>query len=189
MHKHLIVIVGSLLVSLITASPATAATIIGGSNLLSQADADQLQSWLGEGNIAITNIFSHAPGDGKTSVNFHAAADGQGRTFSIIEVLAGNFYELTANGDSYVTISRQVIGGYNPQSWASVGGYNVTPLDAARTAFLFNLTNDLQQEQNLSGQGLAGSGQYQTVNAMSAGPTFGAGYDLVVYDNFATGSA
>lgn len=49
------VLIFALLMSLI--SFASAATILGGSALLTTSYANQLESWLGEGNITITNIY------------------------------------------------------------------------------------------------------------------------------------
>ena len=116
--------------------PAHADLIIGGSTLITPAGFTQLESWLGQGDITLTKVFSHTLGDGQTSYNFHAAVDGLGATFTVIQLLAtqGN--------------QAQVIGGYNPQSWNSTNSYNITPTDAARTAFLFDLTNVAIQSRN-----------------------------------------
>jgi len=86
---------------------AHAVTITGGIGLLTTAGGTQLETWLGEGSLALTSIFSHQVGDLKTSLDFHTAADGQGRTFAIMEVLG-------INGGP-----NEIIGGYNPQSWNS----------------------------------------------------------------------
>ena len=99
-------------------SPAQAQTTInGGTELLTQVQADRLGSWLGGGPITIQRVF--AKGAGSTSTDFHAAVDGQGKTFSIIE----------ADGPDGV----RLIGGYNPQSWDSHGHYHETSEDAERT--------------------------------------------------------
>ena len=148
-------------------------TLNGGSSLLSSDDLLQLEAWLGESNLTLTNIFTKTVSGGETSTDFHTAADGQGRTFSVIEVLPtqGN--------------SAQVIGGYNPLSWNSSGGYNYSYTDAERTAFLFNLdTLDLQR-QKLG----VGEGTYQTLYSSEAGPTFGGGFDIFVNSSLANGSA
>ena len=114
-------------------------------------------------------------GDGKSSAAFHTAVNGEGRTFSVINVVSGPSLPHT-----------EVIGGYNPVSWNSSGGYTGNPTDVGRTAFLFNLTQGLLQRQNLSSQGQS-QGYSQTLNSGSYGPTFGGGYDLGVNGNLDSG--
>lgn len=142
------------------ATSSFAATVTGGSGILTASSADQLETWLGEGPIGLTAIFSKAPG--LTASDFHSAADGKGRTFSVIELSNGN-----------------VIGGYNPQSWNSSNSYN---REYTSTAFLFNLTTGRRYDHN----GLRG---YETYNGTTFGPTFGGGYDLLVDNTLSTGYA
>jgi hypothetical protein len=152
---------------------AQAITITGGIGLLTPAGGAQLESWLGEGPLALTSIFSRQVGDGKTSLDFHAAADGQGRTFVILEAL-------TAGGQP----ANEIIGGYNPQSWRSLPvGYNLTPTLADRTAAIFNLTDSVWRPQNADASGI-----YQTYNAASYGPSFGGGPDLYVSASLSSGT-
>lgn len=153
---------------------ASAATIVGGSDLLSAADATQLESWLGEGPLTLTNIFDKATGD--DSYTFHAAADGMGRTFSVMEVVVDDY-------DHPV-----LIGGYNPQSWSSINDYNLTPLDVDRTAFVFNLTQGVKFDQRKDADS-TNYGLYQTVNHEGSGPTFGGGFDLYVGPSLSLGSS
>jgi len=156
------------LLSLALTGPARAG-IIGGSDLITNADLAKLEGWLGEGPLDITNIFDHTYRDGKDSSNFHAAADGKGRTFVVLRAI-------TPTGSV-------IIGGYNPRSWnASLSSYVLTPDAADRTAFVFNLTNDLVQRQNADA-----TGEYQTYNQSNYGPTFGGGHDIVVYTNLESG--
>ncbi|MFO0906171.1 MAG: PEP_CTERM-anchored TLD domain-containing protein [Pirellulales bacterium] len=145
-------------------------TVAGGSTLLSQADVDQLAAWLGEGPLTLTNVFTKTPLNGLDSFDFHAAADGVGRTFSVLEVLPtlGN--------------PHHVIGGYNPLSWMNSGGYNYSENPADHTAFIFNLTTS-----DLRPQKLAGGGNYQTYNYAFYGPTFGGGHDIQVNSSLASG--
>lgn len=151
---------------------AHAVTITGGIGLLTTAGGTQLETWLGEGSLALTSIFSHEVGDGKTSYDFHAAADGQGRTFAIMEVFG-------FNGPA-----REIIGGYNPQSWNSSGSHNLTVNDADRTAAIFNLT-DLVWRPQTTGAGL---GMFQTFNYDYYGPVFGFEYDIFVDPSLSSGS-
>ena len=154
------------------ASPAGADPIIlGGSNLLTPADASQLEAWLGSPIASLTNVFDHVSGDGKTSADFHAAADGLGRTFAV--------YRGRDEALSDIPGSYTIFGGYNPQSWRSVGTIeNTTVPDAERTAFLFNLLSPLKLNQKLSGDPGGSHGSHQTTNVLSLGPIFGDGQDL-----------
>lgn len=136
-----------------------------GTSLLSPGYKTQLETWLGEGRLSLTNIYTKAAGD--TSLDFHKASDGKGRTFSIMEAT-------NASGQTWL------VGGYNPQSWSSSDGMHVTMDDSQRTAFLFNLTAGFmlpQLKQYFSGDSI-GSGQ--TFNDRDYGPTFGSGHDLYV---------
>lgn len=132
--------------------------------LLGAADHAQLTSWLGQGPLAMQLLFAKAPGH--TAADFHAAADGRGRTFTVMQAFGDD-------GRAWL------VGGYNPQSWSSNGGFNLTPEPADRTAFLFNLTSGVrfQQLPVLAGDDY---GAMQTVNEAAMGPTFGAGFDLSV---------
>jgi hypothetical protein len=150
---------------------------IPGSTLVTHDDLDQLEAWLGEGDLALTNIFTKTDGDRQDSLDFHAAVDGKGRTFVVLEVKAGTAYNNDAASPWYGSNRnpRQVIGGYNPLSWDSYSGYHVSPTIIERTAFLFNLTNGVKQDQSLDSQGY-----YQTYNDAFLGPIFGRGHDLYV---------
>jgi hypothetical protein len=154
---------------------AGAATIVGGSDLLSTADATQLETWLGKGSLTLTNVFDKAPGD--DSKAFHVGADGKGATFSVIEVVG-------MHGDDPFD-KPILIGGYNPQSWSKDSGRNLTPLDVDRTAFVFNLTQGLKFDQRTDAD-TTDRGKCQTENARRTGPTFGCGQDL--YVDFSLGS-
>jgi len=148
--------------------------------LLSAAYEAQLETWLGQGDLDFTSVFTKT--DGATSLDFHAAADGKGATFTLMSIsgegLAGGFAQVP-----------QTIGGYNPQSWNSSGTFNNTPSDAERTAFLYNLTTGSIQRQNLVGEGDDGSGAFQTYNKSSVGPAFGGGFDLYSWDTLNQGYA
>lgn len=177
-RQGFLVWVAAAMAYLVAASQSAEATpyITGGpTTLLSYSDAQRLETWLGRGSIGFTCVFSKSSGDEKTSVDFHAAVDGRGETFSIVEVME-------THGNSY-----QIIGGYNPQSWYSPSRseYYITPYDADRTAFLFNLTT-VEVQRQVAGQPI---GQYQTVNGVDYGPTFGVGHDLHVWSSLSEGSA
>lgn len=150
------------LAALFQAAPARAAAIVGGSALLDAAGANQLEAWLGQGPITLTNIFTKTPD--ATSVDFHAAADNRGATFAVMRATQGN---ITA-----------VIGGYNPQSWSSGYTYNLTWDASQQTAFIFNLSTGVRRNQ--TGAARSSTAVYQTYNYSLQGPTFGGGYDIYV---------
>lgn len=165
--KHLMML-GVSGAALLAAGNAGAATIVGGSALLDAAYANQLESWLGQGPVTLTNIFTKT--QGSTSLDFHAAADGQGPTFAVMRATEGG---VTA-----------IIGGYNPQSWNSISAYNITVDPADRTAFIFNLTTNERRNQTGAQPGLE---IYQTYNILSYGPTFGGGHDIWVNSALSAG--
>ena len=142
------------------------ADVVGGSDLLNASSAAQLETWLGAGQIELTNIFDKS--EGESAVDFHAAADGKGATFSIIEVIGYDFFKFA---------TPVLIGGYNPQSWTSAEtGYRLTPELIDRTAFIFNMSDSEIYRQRLD----SSAGEYQTYNNPQRGPTFGAGSDFIV---------
>jgi hypothetical protein len=146
---------------------AAAGDIIGGSALLDASRHAQLERWLGAGEFNLDNLYTLHAGD--TSDAFHAAADGKGATFTLLDVTndAG---------------ARYLVGGYNPQSWASDEGWHETERDWQRTAFLFNMTDPAVYRQVLSGYVLPSQGLRQTYNEAGYGPVFGSGPDLYVND-------
>ncbi|MBA5690075.1 PEP_CTERM-anchored TLD domain-containing protein [Rugamonas apoptosis] len=155
-----------LLLTMLLDAHASAAT-----SLLSTENEHQLAAWLGRGSIAFNNIYTKALGD--TALDFHRAVDGKGATFSVMEASNGS-------GQTWL------IGGYNPQSWQSTGGYNMTYDNAARTSFLFNLTRSEIHRQTPQSPIYDTVGAYQAYNGANMGPTFGIGRDLFVPYNLTT---
>jgi hypothetical protein len=137
----------------------------GDTSLLDQDRRRQLERWLGAGEFTFNNVFTLQPGD--TSLDFHAAVDGKGATFTLMQVT-------NSLGDSYV------VGGYNPQSWSSTDGWHLTEPDWQRTAFLFNMTVPAVYRQVPATFEIPSQGASQTYNAPDHGPTFGVGPDLFV---------
>ena len=146
---------------------AAAGDIIGGSALLDADSHAQLERWLGAGEFNLNNVYTLRPGD--TSDAFHAGADGKGATFTLLEVT-------NDAGASFL------VGGYNPQSWASDDGWHETQRDWQRTAFLFNMTTPAVYRQVLTDYVLPSQGLRQTYNEAGYGPVFGQGPDLFVND-------
>jgi hypothetical protein len=154
------------------AATAVAAFLLGASvsaqaatPLLSAADQSQLAKWLGQGPIALDSIYKKRIG--QTAADFHAAVDGKGRTFVVMQAT-------TELGETFL------IGGYNPQSWDSKGGFHVTTEQSGRTGFLFNLTSHQFHMQTPRTYALDTVGSFQTFNDAKLGPVFGAGHDLYV---------
>jgi hypothetical protein len=150
---------------------AVGGDIKGGSTLLDDSRHAQLERWTGAGQFNLTRIYTLQPGD--TARDFHAAVDGKGATFTLLQLT-------NPVGASYL------VGGYNPQSWSSTDGWHVTERDADRTAFLFNMTEPAVYRQVPSSYILPSQGARQTFNQAGYGPAFGAGNDLFVNDRLDT---
>lgn len=153
----------------VLAAPAVQAQ--GGAPLLDLTLYGQLERWLGAGRLDLQNLYTRRAGD--DSLDFHAAVDGRGTTFTLMQVS-------NASGGSWL------VGGYNPQSWSSTDGWHVTERSWQRTAFLFNYTDPRVWRQVASDDVLPSRGERQTYNVPDHGPTFGAGPDLLVNDRLDT---
>ncbi|HEY8995448.1 MAG TPA: PEP_CTERM-anchored TLD domain-containing protein [Lacunisphaera sp.] len=170
--RALLPLAASLLLAFVPVAQATP--------LLTSAYETQLEAWLGQGDLVFTNVFTKQAGD--DAYDFHAAADGKGATFTLMSISGPGWW-------GTFDLPNQIIGGYNPQSWSSVGNWNLSPSDGERTAFLYNLTSGIIQKQNLTGQGFIDSGLYQTYGVGFYGPTFGGGHDLYTSDSLNNGYA
>ncbi|MFC0250861.1 PEP_CTERM-anchored TLD domain-containing protein [Massilia consociata] len=160
-----IIAAGTLAVILAASAPPVQAQ--ANAPLLDLTLYGQLERWLGAGPLDLRNIYTRQLGH--NSRDFHAAADGAGMTFTLLQVSDDL-------GNSWV------VGGYNPRSWSSTGGWHETPYDWQRTAFIFNYTDAQLWRQVGTGNILPSRGVRQTFNEPNHGPTFGAGPDLFVND-------
>ena len=158
---------GALLSAVFFLSPAQAQT-----SLLDTSDQALLAGWLGQSDVSLTNIYTKQTGD--TSADFHQAVDGRGRTFAVMEAT-------TSLGETFL------VGGYNPASWETFGGYRMTATNPERTAFLFNLTTGEIHRQTLVNRVFDTVGAYQSYNHIDYGPTFGWGHDLYVPKDLTNG--
>ncbi len=145
---------------------ASAGVVTNETALLSGSDHAQLSEWLGS-DFDLTRIFAKGV-DGDTSADWHTAVDGQGATFTIMELFDKD------------TNERTVIGGYNGSSWNVSKKYTVSS-----AAFLFNLSDNLLFEKN----DRYSDGKAATYNNGFYGATFGAGHDLYVNSSLTAGSA
>ena len=162
------------------ASAKASSVVVGGTGLLTQGGVDQLATWLGEGDLKLTNVFTHAltpNGDSKTSYDFHTAADGKGRTFTVAEVTS-----VGVNVGGVPTTTKLIVGGYNPLSWFTAippaDSYHFAANNTDRTAFLFNLSSPafVLKEKLISSP--SDLGLNQTRNESAYGPVFGGGADF-----------
>jgi PEP-CTERM motif len=162
---------------LAAAAGTQAAAVVGSTTLLTAAHAEQLQTWLGRGAITLTSIYTKKPGD--TALDFHAAVDGKGATFTVM-VVTGYIGVITNEAAYYPGIPSvsALIGGYNKDSWRTQRGdygQNVFNYDFnlgdGDDNFIFNLTSGEKREQTR---------EYSTNNWWEMGPTFGNGFDIHV---------
>lgn len=160
--KNLRMVAAALLLAWIV--PAQAGVVRGGA-LLDTGGQAQLERWLGQGTFDLTKVFTR--GEGDTSADFHAAADGGGPSFTLMQVTSDT-------GRSFL------VGGFNPQHWSSTDGWHNTPSDSRRTGFIFNMTEPALYRQVPSDYVLPSQGERQTFNGIDFGPTFGTGHDLYV---------
>src|SRR6188474_3821728 len=130
------------LYSFATAAIAAATLAVSAHADLLFGNEAQLETWLGQGDLDFTNIFTKVSGD--TSATLHAAIDGKGATFSLL-----NAYTWNPQTQKYDI--GHLIGGYDPWSWYSNEQFIGSLLDAERTAFIYNLTSDTIHRQNLAG--------------------------------------
>ncbi len=153
------------LVLMMASGAASAGVVTNETALLSGSDHAQLSEWLGS-DFDLTRIF--AKEDGDTAQDWHAAVDGQGATFTVMELFDND------------TNERTIIGGYNSISWSSQSTWGTSTEN-----FLFNLSNDLLFEKNNRYK----SGRIAVLNSESYGSAFGGGFDLYVDKNLETGYA
>ncbi len=149
--------------ALLTSSVANAGMIIGGSDIIDNDDLLILGNWLGKGDIDLTNVFTKN-GISNNSTHWHAAVDGKGATFTLIQVGTGQ--------------NSFVFGGYNDYSWLSNNNYRLVDHTVDKS-FLFSLTNNLKFDRVRH--------SYSTYNSKFHGATFGGGHDLYVNNNLTSG--
>lgn len=156
--------------------------VLANAGLLSATNESKIESWLGQGNLDFTNVFTKT--SGSDSYAFHAAVDGLGPTITLMRLSH-------VEGNPNDRAVGQILGGYNPQSWNSSNSYNITANNADRTGFIFNLSTDTKFDQRLSGTSSDpfenGFGRYQTFNWGGRGPAFGGGHDLTLGNDLTHG--
>ncbi|WP_312515712.1 PEP_CTERM-anchored TLD domain-containing protein [Massilia sp.] len=143
--------------------------------LLDRVLYGQLERWLGAGPLYLQNVYTWEQGD--DSLDFHAAADNRGSTFTLMRVS-----DMRVGDED----GSWLVGGYNPLSWSSSDSWHESRFDWQRTGFVFNYTDPGVYRQVLSDHILPSQGLRQTYNWPDHGPTFGAGPDLLVNDRMDT---
>ena len=140
--------------------------------LLNAAYEAQLVTWIDHGPLSFTNDFTKIAGDGQTSFDFHAAADAKGPTVTLLDITPFD------SADGRYDLPSEIIGGATPIGWTSSTSWNIptNPLD--RSAFVFNLSDDVVQRENQTDF----AGQFQTFDNPLFGPTFGLGDLVTGYD-------
>lgn len=150
--------------ALIMASGAANAGIVkNDTDLLTGTDHAQLSEWLGV-DFDLTRIFAKGV-DGDSSQDWHQHVDGKGSTFTVFEIFNGS--------------DRMVVGGYNNFNWSSGDGWLI---NTDRSNFLFNLSTGVHYKKN-------DNTNFQTNNHNVYGAAFGAGFDLMVKQDFSSGYA
>jgi hypothetical protein len=127
------------------------AAIVKGGSLLSQSDANLIETWLDGGSVTFELLFDSKT-MGESSGAFHTAVDGQGSTISLIHVSG---YD-------------QIIGGYNAASWNSINDWIYST-----EGFIFNLTQSVKQD-------IAPPYSLAVYDCSIYGPIFGGGHDICV---------
>ncbi|EXX56055.1 hypothetical protein GLOIN_2v1769234 [Rhizophagus irregularis DAOM 181602=DAOM 197198] len=105
------------------------------------------------------NLLYRASRDGNTPAAFHTKCDNKGATIVLVKI----------------TNSEQIVGGYNPFYWNSVGGWNTT-----YDSFLFSFTDT---NNLLSAKVSYSNGNQYSVYNSTYGPAFGGGHDLYFNNN------
>lgn len=149
---------------ILASGAANAGVVTNDTDILTGDDHAQLSEWLGS-DFDLTRIFAKGV-DGDTALDWHDSVDNKGATFTVMEVFDND------------TDERLVIGGYNATSWTSIVGWG-----NGSGSFLFNLSSDLQYEQNARQP----SGMSTTYNHGNLGVLFGTGHDLRVNGDLSTG--
>lgn len=150
---------------LLLTTPLHALPILTGpSSLINESQAQQLESWLGQGPVSLNRIWLSTP-NSSTSNAWHNVVNGQGPTFTVIKAESGG--------------ETLLFGGYNHLNWLSTGNsgnYRTVGSYSNNQSFLFNLNNGWVHRANPYGN----YGSYVTYNHTNLGPTFGGGHDIVV---------
>ena len=146
-YKNIKPAIASLLIFVGTA--ANAGLIDSSSVLLNDADATQLETWLGHGDLDWDSIWYGTTG--ATSASWHSSVDDENNTVSIYSAIN--------------TLGQHVlVGGYTVNDWSGKS------YKSDVKAFIFNLTQpEYQANDDI---------RYSTSARNSYFATFGAGHDL-----------
>ena len=133
-----------------------AATIVGGSSLLSNSNADLLASSIPGQQITFTNVFFYSPGDAPSA--FHLATDDLSGLLVVAETSDGHLR-----------------GGYNPVNWS---GRNGSVTGGLTSAFVFDFNSVSNEIYFPIGTTWGDHQPYSIYSLPEIWPAFGGGLDL-----------
>jgi hypothetical protein len=110
--------------------------------LLNGAYEAQLVTWINQGPLNFTSIFTKVAGDGQDAFDFHAATDDRGPIVALFDVTPFD------PADSLYDSPEQLIGGFTLLNWDSSNIWPLSPNPADQNAFIFNLTSGAIQREN-----------------------------------------
>jgi len=130
-----------------------------GTTLLDKSLQKQLNEWYGKADKHWKIIYK-ASTDGWEATDFHKKCDNKGPTLTVISA------------------NKFLFGGFTPLHWESKGGYSWH-----EGSWIFSLTNPSNEPTKMVNIAAKKDKLYSIYDAPDHGPTFGGGFDIVIYSN------